>query len=139
MVALRALVVSVHVVQSGSMAPTVGAGDLVVVDRLSRHWAPIGRGDLVVFSRPGGRLLKRVVAVARDRVSIRDGYLVVNGERVAEPYVDHSRIDALYTEVTVVPPGHVFVLGDRRDRSVDSRTFGPVPLADVEGRAVLVL
>ena len=132
---LRWLVVSVHIVESGSMSPTAESGDLVIVDQLSPRWSPIERGELVVFTGPEGRLLKRVVGVAGDHVVIKDAILYVNDEAVDEPYVDYASIDGLYTARVIVPEDHVYVLGDSRDGSVDSREFGPVSLDDVQGRA----
>ena len=138
---LRLFVVGWYPVQSDSMAPTVGAGDHVVVDRLGWRLGGPERGDLVTLVSPedGTALLKRVVAVGGDEVRIDDALLVVNGVVADEPYVDHDRIDATYFGPVQVPDGHVFVLGDNRFGSIDSRVFGPVALRDVTGRVVLTL
>lgn len=122
-------------VSSGSMAPTVCTGDVVVVN----HLAPRGgvdRGDVVTFASPvdGTEQIKRVVAVAGQRVGIADALLVVDGRVVAEPYVDAATIDGVYFGPVLVPEGTVFVMGDARELSVDSRAFGPVPLDAVDGR-----
>lgn len=137
-VRVRWLMVSVHIVESGSMTPTARQGDVVVVNRLTPRWSKIHRGKLIVFEGREGRLLKRVVGVAGDTVVIKDAILFVNGEAVKEPYVDHSRVDASYSEQVVVPEDHVYVLGDARDNSIDSREFGSVDLDDIEGRAVVL-
>lgn len=122
-------------VASESMAPTLGRGDVVLVDKRDR--AP-RRDELVTFDSPedGSRTLKRVVGVAGDVVAIRDAILSVNGVVVDEPYVDHASIDALYYGPVTVPAGTVLVLGDRRAGSVDSRAYGPVRLDAVTGRVV---
>ena len=122
-------------VSSGSMAPTVCTGDVVVVD----HLAPgrgLAVGDIVTFPSPqdGGELIKRVVATAGQSVEIADAVLVVDGQPVPEPYVDRATIDGLYFGPVTVPAGAVFVLGDDREVSVDSRAYGPVPLDQVDGR-----
>lgn len=125
-------------IASISMAPTLRPGDHVLVERVSDHrsWE---RGDLLVFTAPGGTLMiKRLVGVAGDRVSLRDGVLVVNGHRPAEPYVDQRDVDGVYYGPVRVPPGHLLMLGDNRGDSVDSRRFGSVPVTAVRGR-VLVL
>ena len=135
------LVVEPVRVSSGSMAPTYSVGDeLLVRTRLLAGAAP-GRGDVVVVQAPGGSalLVKRIAGVAGDRVGIRDGRLVVNGDRVEEPYVDPARVDGTYFGPITVPPGSVFVLGDNRSDSVDSRDFGAVPEDRVEGQVVLRL
>lgn len=129
-------------IASESMEPTLHRGDVVLVDTLSpRLGHDPGRGDLVTFTSPADGLatLKRVVGVAGDRVRIADGVLVVNDRNVSEPYVDTASIDALYWGTITVPPAHVIVLGDRRAGSIDSRTYGPVPLTALSGRVLLRL
>lgn len=124
-------------VSSGSMAPTVCTGDLVVVD----HLAPtrgLTVGDIVTFPRPGdgAEQIKRVVATGRQTVAIADAVLLVDGRPVDEPYVDLATIDGVYFGPVTVPAGDVFVMGDDRELSVDSRSFGPVPEEGVDGRLV---
>ena len=126
-----------YVVETDSMSPTLDAGDVAVIDRLSPRWADLGRNDLLVFRRGDELVLKRVVGVPGDVVAIRDALLYVNAKRVREPYVDHATIDGVYFGPVEVPPGHVFVLGDRREGSIDSRTYGPVPLSAVQGRVLV--
>jgi signal peptidase I len=137
-VALRLFVVTSVRVAGESMAPTLHQGQVLLVDKLGDD---VHRGDLVVFHDPnqGTPSVKRVVGVAGDRVVIRDAVLSVNNREVPEPYVDRASIDGLYTPTTVVPEGHVFVLGDNRARSLDSRVYGPVALDDVDGRVLLRL
>jgi signal peptidase I len=140
-VAVRVLALGWYPATSNSMAPTIARGDRVVVDKLVWRLRDLGPGDLVTFSSPvdGERLVKRVVAVAGDTVALEDAVLVVNGRPVREPYVDHSRIDGTYFGPVTVPPGHLFVLGDNRFGSIDSRVYGPVPLDAVTGRVLAVL
>lgn len=125
---------------TGSMEPTLVPGEHVAAWKLDAPWRTWQRGDVVVLDRQQGRLLvKRIVATEGDVVGLRDGRLVVNGRRVRESYADPRRIDSVYFGPVRVPDGHVFVLGDRRSGSVDSRTFGPVPTSDMRGRVVAVL
>jgi signal peptidase I len=79
------------------------------------------------------------VGVAGQRVAIEDGELVVDGHRVAEPYVDQDTIDGLYYGPVTVPQGTVLVMGDHREVSVDSRSYGPVPVSNVDGRRLATL
>jgi len=141
-----ALVVTKFLIQaffipSASMAPTLAIDDRVLVNKLSYDLHEVHRGDLVVFERPASEadgtvkdLIKRVVAVEGDRVESRDGRLVVNGEINDEPYVapgaETSGVDG-----QTIPPGHVFVMGDNRENSRDSRFFGPLPEELIIGRA----
>jgi signal peptidase I len=129
------LPVQLERVGSGSMTPTIDSGDLLLI----RHWGgPPERRDVVTVPDPdGGELLvKRVVAVGGDSVGIEDGVLVVNGTPVCEAAIDPALIDGVYFGPVDVPPGQVFLLGDNRDGSVDSRHFGTVAAADVEGEVV---
>jgi signal peptidase I len=140
-VLVRLLVVAPERVTSDSMEPTVGVGDTVVVDKVSWRLGDLHRRDLVTFTLPDGdeHFIKRVVGLPGDRVTIEDAVLKVNGDAVPEPYVDHSRIDALYFGPVVVPEAHVFVLGDNRFGSIDSRVYGAVPLDCVDGRVLLTV
>jgi len=125
-------------VSSGSMAPTYLEGDQVLVAKLGARSGDPARGDVVAFHRPGtGELMvKRVVARAGQEVGIEDGVLVVEGRQVTEAYVDHATVDGTYFGPVRVPHGTVFVMGDARANSVDSRTFGAVPVDAVVGRVV---
>jgi signal peptidase I len=137
-------------VVEGSMAPGLPDGALVVGDVvpqwLGRLWpsafAPKA-GQIVLFWLPGrpDLLIKRVVGIAGDHIRITQGMLFRNGNRVLEPYLGRPmpkeyRWPALLGSGTgdaVVSPGSVFVLGDNRSASVDSRMFGDVPIANVVG------
>lgn len=123
-------------VASTSMEPTLHQGSLVLVDKLTPRWRGVQRGDLVVFTSPqdGQDAIKRVVGVAGDDVAIKDAELFVAGRHVDEPQVDHSRIDGVWFGPVSVPTGSVFVLGDSRSGSIDSRVYGAVPLSAVVGR-----
>ncbi len=102
------------------------------------------RGDLVVFEHDGQLILKRVIAVAGDKIQGRDNQIFVNGSLVNEPYVEHIGPPhgplATFGPVTV-PTKKVFVAGDNRDYSLDSRTseFGLVATADIKGRPVEIV
>jgi signal peptidase I len=123
-------------VPTGSMVPTLRPGDHVLVDKLAYRLGDPRRGDLVVFRRPvsGELLLKRVVALGGDSVGIEDGVLHVNGVAVREPFVDHRLVDSVYFGPVRVPSGAVFVMGDHRSDSLDSRTFGAVARRRIVGR-----
>ena len=119
-------------VDSGSMAPTVSTGDLLLV----RHGqGPVQRGDVVAVTSPldDGLLVKRAVAVGGDEVAVEDGVLVVDGVAVCEPAIDPAHLDGVWFGPLAVPEGHLFLLSDARDGSVDSRSFGPVPESSLVG------
>ena len=123
-----------------SMEPTLTPGEHVLAWKLPALEPVLARGDLVAFEHgPGPLYVKRVVGVGGDRVALRDGRLFVNGRAVREAYAAPDRIDSVYFGPVVVPEGKVFVMGDNRGSSWDSRAFGPVARDDLRGRVVAVL
>jgi signal peptidase I len=137
-------------VQRRSMERTFVEGDYILVDRLTALWSPYARGQVVVFHPPAVAttrkepFIKRVIGVAGDTVEVRDGRVFVNGVALDEPYL--FRDDAGIAEPTVagdqarwvVPAGDLFVMGDHRQLSDDSRVFGPIPVSSVIGRGVVL-
>jgi signal peptidase I len=132
----RAFVAEPFRIDSGSMLPTLRAGDQVLVDKRAYRDALPRRGDLVVFHAPrtGHVTLKRAIGLPGDTVAIEDGALVVNGRRRTEPYADPDAIDSVYFGPARVPAAGVFVLGDNRADSIDSRDFGAVSRSELIGR-----
>ena len=130
-------------------AGTVARGDVVVLDGArwsERAAAAVASGGVVGLSADrvdaavrtvrDTSLVKRVVGIGGDTVELDDGALVVNGTRVVEPFVDLESVDGVWFGPVTVPPDAVFVLGDARATSVDSRDLGAVALDAVEGRVV---
>ena len=126
-------------IPSGAMEPTVRIGDRVVVLRTKN----ISRGDLVSYKSASvdAMLMKRVVAVGGDTVEMRDERLYLNGREIQEDYVKYEESPGSKPSFAPVrvPPSHLFVLGDNRNNSNDSRYHGFVPLSDVEGRVVYIM
>lgn len=123
-------------VPTGSMRPTIAPGDRILVDKGAYRRGPVRRGDVVVFRNPDQPHqfhVKRVVALAGDIVELRDAEVMV----VAAPRRGASAVANASSRVTV-PHGHCFVLGDDRSTSVDSRSYGAVPLANLAGRVAYV-
>lgn len=138
---VHAFVIEPVRVRSDSMEPTLKSGAVVLIDKLTFRIRDPHRGDVVVTSDPrtGEPIVKRVVAVAGDSVGIENGLLVVNGATVVEHYIDNDNMEGFYFGPDVVPPGDVFLLGDNRDISVDSRTFGPIAIDDIEGKVLATI
>lgn len=131
--------VHLYSIPSESMAPTLQAGDQIVVTPYFRRIPR--RGDVVVFAHPvnGEELMvKRVVAVPGDLIDSRLGRVRVGGYTVAEPYL-LRRASTGSIPAQVIPADSYFVLGDNRDDSLDSRSWGVVPRERIIGRARLVL
>jgi signal peptidase I len=126
------------------MERTIQQGDRVLVDLKQYRTASPGRGEVVVFSKEGMFFVKRVIAVAGDTVEGKDGAVMLNKQRLGEPFVMHvgNAPDQLNTFGPVnVTPGAIFVMGDNRDVSRDSRMndFGLVATASVSGGCLYVL
>lgn len=120
-----------------SMKPSLEDNQRIIMEKVSYHFHPPQRGDIVVIRRPDARfdhpLIKRVIGLPGEVVEIHDGLVFIDGEPLEEPYLDGPTPG--YYGPTLVPEGHIFVLGDNRDSSNDSRAFGVVALEDVMGRA----
>jgi signal peptidase I len=139
-------------VQQQSMETTLMPDQYVLVDKLTPRWSAYTRGDIVVFDPPetwssgaGVPFIKRVIGLPGDEVELRDGLVYVNGVKLDEPYIfkDEDGVPQT-TDPTaggatewLVPDGELFVMGDHRDNSADSRNFGPIELTHVVGRAWL--
>jgi signal peptidase I len=133
-------------IPSPSMEPTLVRGDRVLVNKLSYRTHDVNHGDLVVFERPPAAssgedgeikdLIKRVIAVGGDTIEAIDGDVYVNGERIEEPYLEPGTpTDNL--PLQEIQEGEVFVMGDNRTNSEDSRVFGPIDEDSIVGRAFI--
>ena len=150
---LKAFLVEVFIIPSGSMEPTLMVDNRVVVYKLGYRLHDVNRGDVIVFDNPGqgqgiDDLIKRVVALEGETFELRDGGVYIDGARLEEPYLADgestfpkapipgcvNEADSLLCEV---PEGKVIVLGDSREDSRDSRFFGPVDVDDIVGRAFM--
>ncbi len=148
---IQSFVAQPYRVQQQSMEHTLEPDQYVLVDKLTPRFDPYKRGDIVVFDPPrawvpglGQPFIKRVIGVGGDTVEIRDGAVLLNGIKLLEgQYV--FQIDGTTQETDplgaenrwVIPAGQVFLMGDHRGNSADSREFGPVPVSSVIGRAWL--
>ena len=158
---IRTFIVQAFKIPSGSMIPTLEIGDHILVNKLSyglrmpfleryllQYDSP-ERGDVVVFIYPEDRskdFIKRVIAVAGDTVEIRSKKIFINGKEIEDPHGHFAGYDPLAGGVgsgddygaKTVPANQIFVMGDNRDRSYDSRFWGFVDLNDVRGKAFLI-
>lgn len=159
---LKAFVVQAFSIPSASMEPQLAIGDRVAVSRISYRLHEPNRGDIVVFAAPGSPpetgalpvrlvrgllegvglrqpdgtdLIKRVIGLPGETIEAREGRIRIDGRELYEPYLPPGVTTADFGPV-VVPEGHVFVLGDNRPQSEDSRFIGPVPIDSIVGRAI---
>jgi signal peptidase I len=137
-------------VQQQSMEHTLEPDQYVLVDKLTPRMDVYKRGDIVVFTPPedwakedGTPYIKRVIGIGRDEIEIRDGLVYVNGTALEEPYLfadgpgDPPQATTASQDRWLVPADELFLMGDHRANSADSRSFGPVPLTNIIGRAWL--
>lgn len=124
-------------VDGRSMEPTFHDGDYVIVNRLAYRFGELQRGDVVVFPFPlNGEedFIKRIIALPGDRIAIRNGALFLNGAVIEEDYLEVPPRGDM--EEMIVPAAHVFVMGDNRNDSSDSRIWGPLISSEIIGKAV---
>jgi signal peptidase I len=165
---IKTFLVQAFFIPSSSMEPTLVPGDRVLVNKLAYRFGDLHRGDVVVFQNPNEAalpdrngvealfhwlgeglglqhpededLIKRVIGLPGDTIAIRDHTVVVNEDPIAEPYLTKEALGSMsdYGPVTV-PRGELFVLGDNRGNSSDSRVIGFVPEGNVVGRAFVII
>ena len=143
--AVRTWVIQPFVVPTGSMLPTIQLSDQVLANKFIYRFTAAHRSDIVVLDDPDGKvttLIKRVIAVGGQTVDLQNGKVVVNGEALDEPYAHGlPSIPLQGSSITFpykVPADSVWVMGDNRTDSQDSRWFGAVPMSSVHGRAFFI-
>ncbi len=137
---LRPFIVKAFYVPTESMVPTLLVNDRVLANEFIYRFSELERGEIVIFKVKSAEgeeeyLIKRVVGLPADKISVRSGRLFINGVPQKESYLNKKLPDKSFYGPTTVPPGHVFVMGDNRANSGDSRIFGPVPKKNIEGQA----
>ena len=138
---VKTFLIQAFFIPSLSMFPTLDEGDRVLVNKLSYKLHDVNRGDLVVFERPKGQpeseikdLIKRVIALPGETIEAREGTVYIDGKQLEEDYL----VEGVTTENLPrqkIPAGHVFVMGDNRSDSSDSRVFGSIEEDTIVGRA----
>lgn len=142
---VRTFLIQPYVIPTGSMIPTIQISDQVLADKLSYRFEQPKQGQIVVLDDPTGEtplLIKRVIAVGGQTIDLQNGKVVVDGKALEEPYTYGQPSYPLQgSDIRFplkLPADTVWVMGDNRTRSKDSRWFGPQPMKDVRGRAFVV-
>ena len=131
-----------HQVKGSSMDNTFHNGEYILTNKLAYKFGSPHRGDVVVFSSPDNKdidFIKRIIALPGEKIRIENNTIYINGKALKEQYIEGQTLtleDAYLKEgqEEIIPNGHIFVMGDNRQRSSDSRMFGPVPTQDIIGR-----
>lgn len=141
---LIALFINVYIAEAAeieagpSMQPNLFAGYRIMTEKISYYLHEPHRGDVVVVERPEneGNLIKRVIGLPGESIEVRDGHTYINGELIDEPWVTYFGGRNIPT--TFIPEGQIFIMGDNRPNSRDSRDIGPVPIESIIGRGWFV-
>ena len=145
-VVVRTFFLQAFRIPSASMYPTLKVNDRVVVNKLSYKLHDIHRGDVVVFDRPANLpaapgdpddLIKRVIGLPGESVVAKNGSVYIDNRKLSEPYLPKSVSTLNFDKPITVPAGDVFVMGDNREDSTDSRKFGPIAQDEIVGRAFM--
>lgn len=137
---LIAFVAQSFLVEGYSMEPTLHNGERVMVEKITYRLRSPKRGEIVIIKNPllkREKYIKRIVGLPGDIIEINKGSIYINGVLLEEDYIAEP-VAFWYSNEYLVPKGHVFVLGDNRNHSDDSRRIGPIPLENVLGRVVAV-
>ncbi len=138
----RATVATAFEIPTPSMEPTIMIDDRILAERLTPRFGEIAVGDVVVITDPNGGpipFVKRVIATSGQTVDIRSGGVWVDGEELDESYTHDLPTEPLSVSLPItVPPEHLWVMGDNRTNSSDSRVFGPVPVSSVQAVGICV-
>ena len=121
-----------------SMRPTLEDGEFVLVNKMSYRLGAVQRGDIIVFHfplNPKEELIKRVIGLPGERVSVQNHQVYINGQMLNEPYIAQAPI---YSGEWTVLDGQLFVMGDNRNNSNDSKDWGLLPAENVVGKAILI-
>ncbi|MBV4418851.1 signal peptidase I [Clostridium tyrobutyricum] len=124
-----------------SMQPTFHNNDIIFQERISTAIGKINRGEIVVFNSKdenNSNYIKRVIGIEGDTVDIKNGRVYLNGKCLEESYLPKGTVTEpnSYTTQYIIPKGYIFVLGDNRGNSTDSRILGPINIKDVKGHVI---
>lgn len=145
---IRGFALQAFYVPSGSMIPTIQIGDHILVDKLFFSASSVRRGTIVVFRHPAADtncgppnqdLVKRVIATAGQTIWSRGNSIYIDNKLITENYLPpNTALGSTPIRRQTIPPGDVFLLGDNRSISCDSRFWGPIPTSSIIGKVVLV-
>jgi len=140
-ISIRIFIFEPFIVPTPSMEPKLEIGDKVIINKLAYKLGPIKRGDIAAFHSPIEEkdLVKRVIAIGGDEITLTsEGEIFINEEKITEDYLPEGKNIFYINQTVVINEGEVFVMGDNRNNSFDSRFFGTIPENDVFGKFVII-
>lgn len=138
---IRIFILEPFIVPTPSMEPNLRVGDKVIINKMAYKFGTVKRGDIVAFHSPLEQkdLVKRVIAVEGDEITLTsEGEIFISGEKISESYLPANQNIFYINQTIVVGEGEVFVMGDNRNNSFDSRFFGTIAEDDIFGKFVLI-
>ena len=139
---IRTFIFEPFIVPTPSMEQTLMVGDKVIINKLSYNFTDVERGDVIAFHSPieeGKELVKRAIAIEGDEISLNsEGEIFINGERLDEGYLPDGQDIKYLNQVITVGEDEVFVMGDNRNNSFDSRFFGNISEDKIFGKFVII-
>lgn len=139
-VVIRTFLFAPYEVHGASMEPTLDGEELLIVNKWIYRVSTPEYGDIVVFHTDEERdFIKRVIGLPGDQIEIKDGKVYRNGTALNEPYINGPMNEGANYKPTTVPKDSLYVMGDNRNNSKDSRMIGPVSLSEIVGRADIVV
>jgi signal peptidase I len=140
-ITLRLFIIEPYIVPTPSMTPTLLVSDKVIVYKLEYKLKPVKRGDIIAFYSPIEKknLVKRVIGLEGEEITLtRSGDVLINGKKLSEPYLPENFSASYEDKSYKINENEIFVMGDNRNNSADSRVFGPISLDKVFGKIIFI-
>jgi signal peptidase I len=138
---IRVFIIEPFAVPTPSMEPTLRVGDKVLINKITYKFKTVSRGDIVAFNSPidNKDLVKRVIAIERDEITLTsEGEIYINGEKIVENYLPPDSNISYLNQTVIVSDNEVFVMGDNRNNSFDSRFFGTIQEESIFGKFLAI-
>jgi len=140
-ITLRIFIIEPYIVPTPSMTPTLLVSDKVIVYKLEYRLKPVRRGDIIAFYSPLEKknLVKRAIGLENEEITLtRSGDVLINGKKISEPYLPDNVVASYEDKSYRINENELFVMGDNRNNSADSRVFGSISLDKVFGKIIFI-
>lgn len=140
-ITLRIFIIEPYIVPTPSMTPTLLVSDKVIVYKLEYKLKTVKRGDIIAFYSPLEKknLVKRAIGLENEEITLtRSGDVLINGKKISEPYLPDNVAASYEDKSYKINENELFVMGDNRNNSADSRVFGPISLDKIFGKIIFI-